>query len=104
MKQKIVSIFKDLYKSKDVPFKITLEQALERIKVGKSKDKIESIRNGNKAVKNSLPCILFSGDFSQRNSNSLVEHSGLMVTDFDKYPNESIMLDHLEQLKKTNTL
>ena len=41
MKQKIVSIFKDLYKSKDVPFKITLEQALERIKVGKSKDKIE---------------------------------------------------------------
>lgn len=100
MRNKTVSIFRDLYKSKDVPFKITLEQALERIKVGKSKDKIEAIRGGNKSVKNSLPCILFAGEFSQRNSNSLVEHSGLMVTDFDKYPDEATMLDHLEELKK----
>ena len=100
MRKLTVSIFRDLYKSKDVPFKITLEQALERIKVGKSKDKIESIRNGNKAVKNSLPCILFAGDFSQRNSNSLVEHSGLMVTDFDKYPDGKTMLTHLVNLKE----
>lgn len=100
MRDKTVSIFRDLYKSKDVPFKITLEQALERIKVGKSKNKIEAIRGGNKSVKNSLPCILFAGEFSQRNSNSLVQHSGLMVTDFDKYPDEATMLNHLEELKK----
>ena len=102
MRDKTVSIFRDLYKSKDVPFKITLEQALERIKVGKSKKKIEAIRGGNMEVKNSLPCILFAGEFSQRNSNSLIEHSGLMVTDFDKYPDEATMLDHLEQLKQNS--
>jgi len=100
MKNLTVSIFKDLYKSKDVPFKITLEQALERIRVGKSKAKIDAIRDGNKDLKNSLPCILFAGDFSQRNSNSLVAHSGLMVTDFDKYPDKKTMLAHLEELKK----
>jgi hypothetical protein len=96
----IVSVFKDLYKSKDVPFHVPIEKIIKRIKQGTSKDLIETIRNGSKENKNKLPCILFSGIFSERNSNSLKEHSGLMVMDFDKYPNNETMFEHLELLKQ----
>ena len=99
MKETTISIFKDLYKSKDVPFQITLEKVFERIQTGKSKSKVESIRNGKKELKNSLPCIIFGGEFSQRNSNSLINHSGLMITDFDKFPSQEIMQDFIKELK-----
>ena len=96
----VVSVFKDLYKSKDVPFHVPIEKIIKRIKQGASKELVESIRNGNKENKNKLPCILFSGVFNERNSNSLKEHSGLMIMDFDKYPNEEAMFNHLEFLKQ----
>ena len=96
----VVSVFKDLYKSKDVPFHVPIEKIIKRIKQGASKELVESIRNGNKENKNKLPCILFSGIFNERNSNSLKEHSGLMIMDFDKYPNEEAMFNHLEFLKQ----
>lgn len=95
-----VSVFKDLYKSKDVPFHVPLEKIIKRIQQGTSKELVESIRNGNKENKNKLPCILFSGIFNERNSNSLKEHSGLMVLDFDKYPDDKTMFEHLELLKQ----
>jgi hypothetical protein len=96
----VVSVFKDLYKSKDVPFHVPIEKIIKRIQQGTSKELIESIRNGSKENKNKLPCILFSGIFTERNSNSLKEHSGLMVLDFDKYPNDKTMFEHLELLKQ----
>lgn len=101
----VVSVFKDLLKSKDVPYDVSIEKVIERIRVGKSKEIVETIRTSTdkkqiEALKKKLPCILFSGIFKERNSNSLVEHSGLMVVDFDKYPNEKIMLEHLELLKQ----
>jgi hypothetical protein len=95
-----VSVFKDLYKSKDVPFHVPIEKIIKRIQQGTSKELVESIRNGNKENKNRLPCILFSGIFNERNSNSLKEHSGLMVLDFDKYPDNETMFTQLEQLKE----
>lgn len=103
----VVSVFKDLLKSKDVPYDVPLEKVIERIRVGKSKDVIEKIRTSTdkkeiESLKKKLPCILFSGIFKERNSNSLVEHSGLMVVDFDKYPNDKIMFEHLELLKQNN--
>lgn len=97
-----VSVFKDLYKSKDVPFHVPIEKIINRIKKGSSKELVESIRNGVKENKNKLPCILFSGIFNERNSNSLKEHSGLMVLDFDKYPNKETMFEHLSILKQNN--
>ena len=107
MKDIKVSIFKNLYKSKDVPYIVSLSKIVERIKNGSSKDSILKIRNAkNKAQKDShkrnLPSILFAGKFTERNGNGLKQHSGLMVVDFDKYPNEQIMLNHLEELKKIN--
>src|SRR5690606_11515056 len=40
--------------------------------------------------KKKLPAILFAGEFSERNNEGLINHSGLMVTDFDNFPNEDI--------------
>src|SRR5690606_2558116 len=48
-------------------------------------------------LKCQLPCILFSGTFSQRNKKSLMQHSGLMVVDFDDVPN---IVEYKEVLKK----
>jgi len=102
-----ISVFKDLFKSKEVPYIVDLEKIIQRIKVGKSKDVIDKIRSSkNKelktALKNTLPSILFAGEFSQRNSNSLVNHSGLMVVDFDGYPSKEDMAANLELLKQNN--
>lgn len=99
MKDAPISVFKDLYKSTDVPFIIPLQKSLERIRVGKSKDLIEKIRRGDKNLKQNLPCILFAGEFRERKGSSLQKHSGLMITDFDKFPSEQEMNDCFETLK-----
>ena len=43
---------------------------------------------------------MFSGLFSNRSGSGLIEHSGMMITDFDKYPNEETMMSELKKLKK----
>lgn len=104
MKDINVSVFKELYKSKDVPYDVPLWKVFERIKVGKSKSTIDLVRkckNKDEAdkIKSTLPCILFAGTFKERNKNSLIKHSGLMVVDFDQYPDKKTMNNHLELLK-----
>ena len=105
MKDLKISIFKELLKSKEVPYIVSLEKALLRIKSGKSKNTIDLIRNAKTKeeadkIKNTLPCIVFSGEFSERNGNGLINHCGLMSVDFDKYPSHDIMIKHLDELKK----
>jgi len=100
-----ISVFKSLYKSDDVPFEVDVLKVLARIKNGTSKDKILKIRKMNdceekKNLKNSLLSILFNGTFSARNDNSLIEHSGLCILDFDKY--ESIEKQNQEREKLMN--
>lgn len=100
-----ISVFKDLLKSKDVPYIVDLEKIIQRIKVGKSITIIDKVRKApNKKdadlIKQKLPCILFAGEFSERNGNSLVNHSGLMCVDFDKYENEQVMLEHRAILER----
>lgn len=100
-----VSVFKDLFKTKDVPYIVNLDKIIQRIKIGKSIDIIEKVRKApNKkeadAIKQNLPCILFAGEFSERNGNSLIEHSGLMCVDFDKYENDEVMLQHRAILER----
>ena len=107
MNETKVSIFKNLYKSKDVPYIVSLSKIVERIKTGTSKDNVEKIRESKTkeqkdSFKRNLPSILFAGEFTERNGNSLKNHSGLMVVDFDKYPSNEIMLSQLEELKKIN--
>lgn len=105
MKDTQISVFKSLLKAKDVPYIIPLWKALERIKVGKSKDLIEAIRNEKdkekrNLLKRDLPCILFGGEFKERNKNGLIQHSGLMIVDFDGYENESVLNEQFEILKQ----
>ena len=98
-----ISIFKSLYKSSDVPYVVHLDQALKRIKEGKSKhiiDKMMVLSGDDKSkTKNQLPCVIFSGVFNQRKKSGLKEHSGLMVLDFDKIPDDKMDL-MFEQLKQ----
>jgi len=67
----------------DNPHYTTLEESLSRIRVGKSKDKVEEVRAGNKDVKKTLPIALFSGVFEGRRDSQILGHSGIIVLDFD---------------------
>jgi hypothetical protein len=82
-----VTIFKNIF-SKEPHF-ITVDKALERIKLGASKSLVLDIRlaldkeKANK-LKLNLPSICFSGKFgADRKDEQLVEHSGFVVLDFD---------------------
>lgn len=98
------SVFKDLLKSKDTPYLVDLTKIVNRIKQGKSLEIINRVRaakNKEEAdkIKQELPCILFAGEFAQRNSNGLLKASGLMCLDFDKYENDEVMLQHRSMLE-----
>ena len=99
-----ITIFKDLFKSNDVPFVVPIESVIDRIKNGTSKNIIEKIRGSqNKderdGLKKRLPAILFSGEFTERNKNGCKSHSGLMITDFDKMPHRAEYDRILDELK-----
>ena len=83
----MITIFKNIF-SKEPHF-ITVEKALERIKLGASKQLVLDIRlaldkeKANK-LKLNLPSICFSGKFGQdRKDEQLIEHSSFIVLDFD---------------------
>jgi hypothetical protein len=104
MNQTQVSIFKDLFVTKEVPYIVRLDNVFDRIKTGKSKLVIEQIRASQTKedannLKKKLPCVLFSGEFSERSKNGLIKHSGLMIVDFDNYPDDSTLLQSIEEVK-----
>ena len=99
------SVFKDLLKTKDTPYLVDLTKIVNRIKHGKSIEIIKRVREASTkkeadAIKQELPCILFAGEFAQRNGNGLIKHSGLMCVDFDKYENDEVMLQHRAMLEQ----
>ena len=78
-----VTFFKDI-KAPDEPHHVDVTTALNRIRDGKSRHQIEEYRtSGDKSLKNSLPLVCFSGEFTRRADDALFEHSGLIVLDFD---------------------
>lgn len=104
MKEIKISLFRDLLKSKDVPYNITLEKVFERIRTGKSSELVKRIQQENdkekrNLIKRELPCIIFGGVFSERCKSGLSQHSGLMVIDLDKYNSVDEMNLHFEELK-----
>jgi hypothetical protein len=87
--QEEVTIYESLYStSKGVL--ISVDQALNRIKSGKHKVRIDRIRAGEKEEKKKLPIVLFSGAFASRNDSDLKRHSGMIVLDFDGIKKEDI--------------
>ncbi|MEX0939754.1 MAG: BT4734/BF3469 family protein [Candidatus Babeliales bacterium] len=92
MKQQIITAFKSIQKT-DTPHYITLEKALKRVQVGTSKKLIDAIRSAESKderteLKKKLPSICFNGKFKTRSKDGLIEHSGLMITDFDQIPSK----------------
>jgi len=85
----IVTIFKS-FSDKTGAHHRPIEVILQRIKSGSSRAKVEQIRSAQpevaKQLKNTLPAILFSGTFRQRNAAAIIEHSGLICLDFDGFP------------------
>ena len=77
-----VTIFKNVFEKED-PHHIQLKTALKRIQSGNSSSLVSSVRDGNKDKKKRLPVVCFSGEFSSRADESLFEHSGYIILDFD---------------------
>ena len=81
------TIFKNVRDIKN-PNYITVVEALDRIRNGKSEKNISIVRKAKdkkaKAdAKKNLPSVCFSGKFSERKDNFLIEHSGYVILDFD---------------------
>ena len=99
-----VTIFKNI-KSTDTPFVRPIEDILERIQDGSTKNLVKSIRqtkdkSERNDLKKRLPAICFSGVFNKRNDAGLKEHSGLICLDFDGYQKKKTLLEHKEKLTK----
>lgn len=92
-----VTIFKDI-RSTSTPFYRHIDVVLDRIKTGSSRELIEAIqsepdKSSRNEMKKSLPAICFSGVFTKRQDNSIVEHSGLICLDFDGYTTKKQMME-----------
>jgi len=101
-----VTIFQNIRET-STPFFRDVNDILERIKDGATKDLVNKIRlEKRKAEKNelkkSLPAICFSGTFNKRADNSLIDHSGLICLDFDGYEKQKELLQEKERLSKNN--
>ena len=117
----MVSIFKDVFKV-DEAYYIPIEEALDRIKRGVSKDKVLAIRQAKldnnsklyKKLKLELPSVIFSGEAktviektkqkdgakynSLREDASITTHSGFMVLDFDEIETSALLEARRSQL------
>lgn len=85
------TIYKDIYSFKE-PRYITVQAALERIRSGKSRDKVAEIRAAidkekQDVLKLQLPAVCFSGQFATREDSKIIQHSGFIVLDFDSIEN-----------------
>jgi hypothetical protein len=82
----ICTIYSDIYSK--VAAHITIDEALDRIKTGVSRNLVESIRAAKSKteaqdLKKKLPSVCFSGKFNERHDSKIIEHSGFIVLDFD---------------------
>lgn len=98
-----ITIFKDISDVSN-PKYTDVDTVLNIIKSDKYKDLIREIRrepdkNKRNLLKKKLPAICFSGEFSERNDNSLINHSGLICLDFDGYKSDSDLKSFREALE-----
>jgi len=99
-----ITIFKDI-KQTSQPFYRDVKLILGRIRDGASKDIVKKIRtekekDSRNILKAKLPAICFSGTFSKRSDNAIVDHSGLICLDFDEYKTNKEMLQEKQRLSK----
>lgn len=97
-----VTVFRDFSDTKK-PQHVEFSAVIKQLSSPKQEfiDLVKSIRSEKddkkrKVLKAKLPCILFSGEFSERNDRSLIQHSGLAVIDFDHVDNVTNLKDKLK--------
>jgi len=100
-----ITIFQNI-KDTSQPFFVDVGVVLKRIQEGKTKELVKKIRlekdkSKRNILKQSLPAICFSGQFTKRNDNSLNIHSGLICLDFDGYKSNRELLQEKERLSKS---
>ena len=94
----MITIFKNI-KETSAPFYRDVSFVFDRIRDGKYKDLINSIRKEKdktqrNELKKQLPAVCFSGQFRKRADDAIIEHSGLICLDFDGYKTRKEMLEH----------
>lgn len=102
----MITIFKNI-KQTTAGYHRPIEEILERIKSGVSKEQVEKIRSAknkedHRLLKNDLPSICFSGTFNQRSDDGIIEHSGYICLDFDKFPDDKSLKESRDKLTKDN--
>ena len=85
----MITIFKNINET-GKPFYISVDNALGRIKDGKSKQLLDKIRltadkEERNELKKKLPSVCFGGRFASRADNELISPSGFMSLDFDGF-------------------
>ena len=103
--KKEVTIFKNILET-DAPFHREVTFILDRIKQGKNKELIKSIRaekdkTKRNELKKRLPSICFSGTFNKRADSSLILHSGLICLDLDGYSKKKELEEDRAKFKKS---
>lgn len=93
----MLTIFKNIRET-STPFHRSIDFSLKRIKEGNSKDIVEEIRveedkEARNILKKKLPAVCFSGRFTRRADDAIIEHSGFICLDFDDYECEQDMID-----------
>lgn len=98
----IVTIYQN-FDPKSPKFERHINHILNRIKTGASKELVLKIRATKQdELKKELPSILFSGQFSYRNDKSIIQHSGFICLDFDKFPDSETLLTWRDTLESND--
>ena len=87
----MITVFKN-FKDTKAPKYFNIDDVLLQIKNCNIQKQIDEIRAEKdeaikKELKKMLPCILFSGKFTERKDKAQTEHSGFVVLDWDKLEN-----------------
>ena len=99
-----VTVFKNIRET-STPFIKPVEYMFQRIKEQHSKDIVNRVRAAKTKkeadlIKGELPSICFSGEFKNRSKKGILNHSGLICLDFDKYENHELLLADRMKLEK----
>jgi len=93
-----VTVFNDLYHLK-TPKYLDIDYVLDKIREESMKELVSKIRDekdksSRNELKKKLPCVLFSGTFSERTDSAIIEHSGFICLDFDGFETERDLNDY----------
>lgn len=91
-----ITVFKSIESDSQSQY-FEIDEVLERIRRGNNRHLIEQIRSEqNKAKRDTLKkrlfWICFSGEFSKRNNESMIRHSGFICLDFDGIPEKDLQM------------